>query len=372
MVISSARSTDITDMYPGEDFIPKLGTLKKMTPSGYSTKNTPVTLLWFSDIHGDVNNVRRIAAFKKFYAPFIDDVLNTGDSVSDNLGNYSDYEAMLSAGADKFLVAVGNHDVTSANYTSYKGWSGNTAVSDIYDKFIGEMDVSGVTLAGANKNYYYKDYTSGAVSTKGLRLIVLDSCIQVSALTQSGSGVSPTDTEAYVAAQLSWLESTLADALTNNLAVLIATHGIQAGTELQSDLGFTALADVNVDNACVMGEDFLDAVDTFIGNGGEFVCWLGGHKHCDHIAGVSGHPNQMQILVNTATSRLYDAMQCEPYRTGYNGQAPITKTTDAFDVVGIDTYYHRVKMVRIGCNYDAYGRVLDMITIDYSTKQIIR
>ena len=363
--------TQIHSMYPYEDVLPKLGTVRKMTPAGYSPKNTPVTLLWFSDMHGDVNNVKRIVEFKNKYDSMIDDVLNTGDSVTDNLGDYSVYQQMLDAGADKFLVAIGNHDVTSSNYTSYKGWSGNTTISDVYDKYVAQMDVQGVVLAGSGKSYYYKDYTSGAVTCKPVRLIVIDSCIQTYALTQSGSGVSSTGTATYMAEQLSWLQNVLADALLNDMAVVCATHGVNAGEEVESRFGFTALVDLLRDDSTIIDEDMLGAVDSFILNGGEFICWLCGHRHCDHIASVSGHSGQVQFVVNTASSRTYTSKTSQPYRTGYNGQQPITKTTDAFDLISFDTYYKVIKIMRIGCNYDGYGRPIDYIAYDYNEKKII-
>lgn len=365
------NKTEIIDMYPTVDMLPKIGMLKKKTPfiGAGARENTPLVLLWFSDIHGDVENVKRIVKFRNYYSIYIDDILNTGDSVPDNLTNYNDYYApMLAAGADKMLVAIGNHDVTHDN-VAFKGWAGLDTISSIYDKFVGAMDVSGVVRT-SGKNYYYKDY-SGASSCKNVRLIVLDSCIQSASLEASGSGVSPTDTLNYMASQLSWLEGVLSDAVTNNKAVVIATHDVGVEDELPSTSGFTALRNLSLDVTANMSEDIIDAVDTFIGNGGEFVCWLAGHRHEDHITKVHGHSSQMVIHVNTASSRSYASSASSLYRTGYNGEQPITRATDAFDVVGFDTYNKFVKIVRVGCNVDSYGRPINMVAIDYANGKIV-
>lgn len=357
---------DILHMYPRVRMLPRVGVMKRKTPYGYSANNTPKALLWVSDIHGIAANVERIEKFRKEYSSFIDDVLNTGDSVGDNLGDYSQYETMLAKGADKWLVAVGNHDVTHQG-SSYKGWGAEDTIASIYEKFVGQMNVTGVQGA-TNKNYYYKDYTGGNGSCKAVRLIVLDSCINPSSVTASHSGVSGAETEAYYGDQLTWFQVVLADAVTNSLAVVVATHYVNATVELLSSTGFTSMSGVGNTVACTMSGDYLDAVDTFIGNGGEFVTWLAGHAHQDHIGVLDGHPNQLVIHINRGSARNDGNAESVGL---YRPSGEITEATDAFNCISFDTYYKRIRMVRVGCNLDNFGRPMDMICIDYGNKKII-
>ncbi len=378
---------EITTMYLEKEYLPKVATLKKLVPYNWgaaNTRNIPLVLLMFTDIHGDINNLKRIITWKNKYANYIDDVINAGDTVTDSVTNYdSVMPSYFAEGGDKVLMALGNHDVCAGG--SYKGWSANSnlTIQDVYNKYTALLNASlniikpTTTEIGDVANYanfYYKDYTSGVVSNKPVRLIVLDSCITEASIIQSGTGNDTTATIAYQNAQLTWFVSKLNEAKTLGYAVVVMCHSTPEATEKVSPSAFTVYPtslSISTDNSSSIPMTFVEAVDDFISANGEFVCWLVGHTHANHIATVTGHDNQLVVGFNTATSRSYAASPTNPYRTGYNGAAPITETTDAFCMVQIDTYYKVVRLVNVGTDYDMYGRKKDMIAINYISREIL-
>lgn len=351
---------------PDNEFEPKIRTLKKKTPYNWSPVNTPLVLLWFSDLHHALANLDRINMWKEKYSQYVDDVLNTGDTIADNLSTYDndmnayfeDYEG------DDILFTMGNHDVTSPN-SSTKAWDGTQSIVDMYEKFIGRMNISGLGITqptGAAENgccYYYKDYVGLGLATSSIRLIVIDSCI--------------TDTT-YQASQLVWFSGVLADARTQGYPVIVASHFMPIGcNEFDNAQGFAF--PFNNDVGTIIGReyrcrvtesinsDFIDAVDTHINNNGEFVCWLCGHTHADHVGVVPSHPNQLVIAVTSASNNVYAPTSVEPVRVG--------KSQDGFNMIEVDTYSKQVKLVRVGYNIDALGRKVDMLTIDYKNKVVL-
>jgi hypothetical protein len=299
--------------------------------------------------------------WKEKYSSYIDDILNTGDTINDNL---STYESHMNAyfndyGGTNILLAMGNHDVTSPN-SSKKAWDGSQSIVDMYDKYIGRMDISGLGITqptGAASNgycYYYKDYVGLGISTSGIRLIVIDSCI--------------TDAD-YQTAQVSWFVSTaLAGAKTLGYDVIVASHYMPGGCDEFDDAkGFAyfvkeyrgggVAGNVSVDSR------YMTAIDDFIGDGGKFITWLCGHTHADHVGTVPSHSNQMVIAVTSANANSYGPIDVMPVRTG--------KAQDAFDMIEFDTYYKQVKLVRVGYNIDALGRDINMITLDYQNKKVV-
>lgn len=369
-----AGGTGILDLFPSSHYLPKVATLKKKTPYGYSPVNTPLVLQWFSDIHGNTTNLERIVTWKENYAQYIDAVLNCGDTLTDNWATCAaDMDAYFANGGEDILNVVGNHDVTSSGQT-YKGWSANgLTIQQIYNAFIKPMNITSLGIVqptGAEANgygFYYKDFVGLGKANAGIRLIVLDSSLKVSNITASGSGASASETEAYNTAQRTWLASALEGARTLGYAVVCATHYATHMDEFVTDSGFAAY-----DKALNPAEDnkfqdyFLQEVDTFIDNGGEFVAWLCGHVHTDHIGVSHNYPNQLVIAVTTATPRLYSAESNEPARI--NG----TITQDAFDHIEIDPYYKQVRLLRIGYDFDSYGRKIDMLVVNYANKTVLR
>lgn len=388
---SGSASTDILSMFPRTEYLPKMSTLCKSTPFGYSPVNKPLCLLHFSDLHGDIANLQRIVQWFNEYHNYnnniyIDDILNTGDTTVDNINTPTDYAKVTSYfenGGENILLAIGNHDATSN--TSYKGYGGEKDMHDIYDIFTANMgDDIGITqpegAAENGYNFYYKDYLNRGTCDKsvkntetgqtvkfkvdGIRLIVLDECTYADLVEKNNKEDDKADriTEAqqYEEAQYSWFVDALRIAYNNKYAVIVAGHFGRKITPFDTESGFVnAQKTLSTANYTTIPERYLQAVDDAIDEGLEFICWMGGHVHEDYLGYVEAHPRQALMCVTTAAMRLDTAQSGEPSRIMG------TKTQDAFNIVSFDTYYHKIKMLRVGYNFDGWGRNLDMITLEY-------
>ena len=136
-----------------------------------------VTLLHFSDIHGDTTELARIVDYLKTLPSSVVPLF-TGDMVRNTWVDGIDFWTNTQ-GTDKILVAIGNHD------TYY-----SKTAAECYTRYLAPNIASwGVTYT-ENVCYYYKDW-----SAYNLRLIVLD-CMH------------------WDATQQSWLVATLASAKT--------------------------------------------------------------------------------------------------------------------------------------------------------------
>ena len=368
------KADSIFAFNPDYIYAPKIATLKKKTPYGYSPTNSPLVLLWFSDLHGNIGNLKRIIEWKNKYSGYIDDILNTGDTITDNLSTYNaDFTKYLAAGGDKILIALGNHDVCAKDYANiYKGWSGVSSETPktIYNKYIGKLNIPGIVKPSNaeidGKNYYYKDYNDLGISGSGIRLIVLDSTINKQAIISSTSGASTLSAEQYQQNQETWFRTVLNDAKEKGFSVICAHHFNAKATEFTSDSGFVNRANkLNPIEAEKTPGTWLDKVDSFINSGGDFICWICGHTHQDYLSIIDNHPNQIQITITSSYTKQANAENTEPARI--DG----TKTQDAFNLISFDTYYKRIRLLRIGSNFDNFGHKLDMMCIDYKNKKIL-
>lgn len=366
------KADSIFTFNPNYIYAPKIATLKKKTPYGYSPKNSPLVLLWFSDLHGNIDNLKRIIEWKDKYSIYIDDILNTGDTITDNIISYNtDYTNYLSNGGNKILKAIGNHDVCASDYTSFKGWSGvpSETTKTIYEKYIAKIEDTSIVKpenAEIGKNYYYKDYAGLGKHDSGIRLIVLDSVINKQSIISSGSGADTSATETYQNEQSRWLSEVLNGAKDKGYSVICAHHYNAKATEFDNGTGFVnRINKLNPSDANSTPADWLDKIDSFENNGGEFICWLCGHVHQDYLSIIDNHPNQIQISIITASTRLDSAESGEPARVWG------TKTQDAFNLVAFDTYYKRIRLLRVGCNFDNFGHNMEQICIDYANKKIL-
>lgn len=340
----SQENKTIFDFNPDEEFFNKINQLKrfprKKTQVYYN--NTPVVLAHFSDIHGQGTELSRIVDFCTRYDAQIDDILFTGDAVQEHIGHDYTFWTNLT-GAHKILFTVGNHDGTIRDGDNYS----YAPRLDVYNKFIAPFVqewnvVQPVDAATLGLNYYYKDYT-----TSSFRLVVIDIMY-------------------WDADENTWLQNTLADAITNGLDVAIACHYPPSalkkyGTPFQTiqDSVFQSF-DVIYGDGMSTTEPIL-TVQEFIDNGGNFATWIVGHVHDDFVGVLKNYPNQLCIAVTAAACN---------YQNIYDSAERVrgTKSQDAFNIVGIDTYNKTVKVVRVGSNYDSFMRKKDTMCIKYSEK----
>lgn len=295
--------------------------------NGYLSVTQPFALLHFSDIHGDAEELGRIVQFKDKYQGIIDDTICTGDLI---WNVYTDDFSYWGAndGAKDILISIGNHDVNGEDITQA------TQYARYFNPFINNWDCQ----YQENITYYYKDYTE-----KKIRLVVLNSTL---------SGFDDT-------AQLSWLESVLSDAITNDLSVIVANHYPIPGNKVACNFSSLDVADT----LSGLGESYINAIDDFINDSGKFVCHISGHLHDDVII-KNASSNQYNICIGAASfsqSNSYADMQ----RT-YS-----ERSQDLANVLVVDTINTLVKVVRIGINTDRFLRAKNAITFNYSTGAII-
>lgn len=305
--------------------------------------NTNLFLI-YTDIHGDGINMARIAEwFTKNKPVYVSDCLFLGDAVDDQAtDSLESLEAVPLWG--NTLKVIGNHDVL-VNTTI----PGITAV-ECYNKYIAPHVSAWNVVQPSNastdgKCYYYKDYASS------IRLIVLD-------------------TYFYTEAQHTWFVSTLADARTNGLAVIVAEHeDICTPAEKQplnseypfatKQGGYTGLQYRTYGN----GGDYQTkraAVDEFIGNGGTFICWLAGHQHADMTGTYDGaNGKQLSIILSNASMSMTSTIRIRNY------------SQDCFTYLGINTDNHYIYLLRIGEAVDKWYHQNLFLCYDYVNHTVI-
>lgn len=301
-----------------------------------------LNLIHLSDIHGNTANIARVLDFADVFADYIHDILHTGDAPQTYFGNDNPFATI---GGDRILEVVGNHECWIQGDTWPSPY--NATAQQVYQKYFDPFIASwNVQSAGANLCYYYKDYTDAKI-----RLIVLDALH-------------------YDSAQESWFANVLADAITSNKRVVAVTHypsqtgisGIDCTFNCITrtiDAVETPPAGTQIER---MPESAFTAVDTFINNGGEFVCWLSGHTHEDFIGTVNNHTDQIQIIISCAntSNQFSDCARTEA-----------TKTQDLFNVFTVDGTAKLIKLIRVGATMDKFMRKRETLCINYETKEAI-
>lgn len=325
----------------------------KLVNQCYYNKEKSLSLLWLSDIHGDNNALKYAVRFKNEFNDFLDDCIHTGDSVSSTISDANPFENVL--GANSFLNVIGNHEAwLSTSDNDYYATEKQT-----YDKiFKNNIDSWTVTqpsdAAEKGKCYYYKDYPS-----KGYRLIVLDSVHWK----VYNNVVTPNDL------QKEWLDQTLTDAITNSLAVIIATHypPVKGITFSKGAKGFNSLKYSEQESAIISdgwssAEEMFSCVDKFIDNGGKFISWIIGHEHSDYIGVVTDHTRQSVVLMERSgvNSTSYSNIHLD------NSNSQI-----AFNVITFDEENNLLKITRVGNNTDIWLQSKNSICYNYNTHKVV-
>lgn len=309
------------------------------------------TLLHFSDVHGNTANLADIVAYMTHYADLLDDAIHTGDSVETKYADSNPFESV--DGAETILNVIGNHEAwLNTSDPDYYATEKQT-----YDKIFAPSIANWgvVQPTGAAENgycYYYKDFT-----TAGFRLVVLDS---VHWHYRNGT----TDSNP---AQKSWFESVLADAITQNLRVVCATHYTpQNGIVPVENTGFNVLgttAGANIADGWYAADEIFGCVDTFIGNGGKFMGWIAGHTHEDFFGTVRNHTGQPIVIIGTSKGS----------GSANNKFIVDTVAQDNFNVITFENLNSKdyIKVVKMGQDTDIYTRSKKTICYNFTDGVLI-
>ncbi len=318
-----------------------------MSQSRYSdaTNARIVTLMHFSDIHGNLSAMKKAVSLIEQYSAKIDDAIHTGDVTLTNLGQ-GILNWIQSGCAETVLGVVGNHDSYANGNLVLNSATREEVYNTLFADYISGWNV--VQPAGVDDAesayycacYYYKDY-----STPQIRLIVLDS-------------------ERWDANELAWFTATLDDARANGYAVIVASHCAPgAVTGLHGNWNYIGVEnfDSSTPTFATITEDAPNAIDAFVEAGGEFVLWISGHFHRGGFGHLANHPN---IFVMVAEKASVD-------RT--TGAARISGESNeyAFNMLSVDASDKLVRMVRYGSNADAWLRPRNVFTYNYESHTVV-
>ena len=326
-----------SDNYGIFDFIHHDAELLRIrnTKKFLETSGPTFTMLHFSDIHGDSVRLSRILQYFSTFKFDIDEILHTGDAVASTVTATS-FDFWDECGAERVLNCIGNHDVWYTDaFTPPENYPYNTYFKPYIDGGKWGTIVQPEDAEQDGLCYFYKDYANG------IRLIVLD---------YQGAYTS----------QMEWFADVLADSVTNGKAVIVAVHYPPTFTK-----GYGNSFDISdiIPVANTLGVPFMNAVNTFLGNGGEFVCWLTGHCHRDNTGYYQG-TNGKQVIIN---------IDCAAMRndSGSRYRAENSKSQDAFNILTVNTARKVISVFRVGNDCDALQRHIGSMCIKYDTAELI-
>lgn len=303
-----------------------------------------VTLLHFSDAHGDASALARILAWYERNADLVDEVVCTGDLVYNNYAEDIAYWRSI-PGAERVLTCIGNHDVQpSATDKTHYGISVEQAAARYVDPFV---PFWGEVIHEAGTTWYAKD-----IETAGVRFIMLDTLVFI----------SDDDKSADSDRELAWLEERLAEALERDLAVVIGEHFPIAEANMV-DSPWQPF-DGRFVYGPFMHESVAERVQAFIDAGGVFVCYLCGHCHTDAMHTLPGHPEQFASEVPSATD---DAVQSE----WGDIDRTLPEAQDCFNVLTVDRANGLVKFVRVGADRSLALQHRGVFTWDFVNHRLV-
>lgn len=314
-------------------------------------KNAVSAFIFFSDIHAQITNFRRIVRFaNSLGSGKVDAIINGGDIVSEVVGEGLDwYDTLMDLSSVDVLNCCGNHDVWSSVWQiAPRSVVYNTVIAPVIARVSGIVQPTDAATDG--DCYYYKDYGN-------VRVIVLCAMVE-----------SASNQMFWDAAQETWLESVLADARASDKSVICVNHAPFAkadATLVEGKWTSYLAADWKADTGHAQfdgihtAETAIGKVSDFIAAGGKFICWLTGHLHIDSVQRDSG-----QAMINIASAN------CNNHPDGYKSEDIKNYLYDCFNYIGIDTSHNLVKVYRIGWDMDASLRVRKLLTYDYDRQMI--
>lgn len=296
---------------------------------------TPLIIAHFSDIHADTENLQRFVDFCNSNSDLIDDMVCSGDMVSNNYSTTCmDFWDSVN-GSENILTCLGNHELADGQNGYGSDQIGQTIA---YQKYIAPYYSNWGATVTENLTYWYKDYPTNKVRMIALNYLLI--------------GDDQT-------AQNTWLENRLSEAKENGYVVVIIEHAPPSNFEL-IDCNFSIIGKNWSYNE--FPTIYQQTVQSFIDNGGKFACFLCGHSHCDYICRNADYPNQLFIVVTNAF-------------TSGNGNDQIRiknhKSQDAFNILSVDSVTNTIKIVRIGADNSCRLQSRKTLCYDYENKKVI-
>lgn len=293
-----------------------------------------------------------------------DIIVHTGDVAKADLRNDITYltENLPSI---PMILALGNHDVGTGHGFAAGGIDTATAITTWVVPINEKYSWNNV------HPYYYYDVVSGSQKVRFICLYMYDY--------DENDGTSFVDRVGvyYTQDQIDWFIDTLKDAKSNGLSVVVAAHEPDKVLPYEEGFGkFNGLADYSSHSykrttdspICDIIETFINGGtinqtyvqanelapnvppivvnDTFLA-GGDFVCWLVGHRHGDYYGWI---PDTHQLLITLAAGcvgigSIYSTLSIKDL-----GQVLGTKTEDCFNFYIIKPSTHTIALIRFGAD----------------------
>ena len=268
--------------------------------------------------------------------PYLDFKCHTGDIVQ----NYFE-QGISNAGFDSHLVVLGNHDMllqSGVNPIQYD-WTKQPTQAQAYNLFFNPYKAqTGITIPN-NTSWWFKDFDDKAVRVIGLNCHVL--------------GDAKTT-------QATWLEATLSEVIVKNYKVVILSHIAPDLTKSVLST-FTDLYEPEHDSvreAHSFIQESRTIIDDYISNGGNIICGLYGHEHCDLFLNNSGVP---EFVIGSTVINNYNNVQ----RTNN------TTSSVVVNLYEYDDFLQTLKVWRLGAGDLKNGRFRKLLTWSYNKKEII-
>lgn len=319
----------------------------------------PLTLLWFSDIHGNAENLARISTFYDEYKEYIDDVLHSGDCLYLNFED--DFTYWRENGGGGFLNILGNHD----SINKKNGDLNLVSTSVCFERFFKPYITNWGVTYQKDKLYWFKDYPFAFSQNTpgGIRLIALDLFHWKENLFIIGDNEKtmnsyPDGTPTDQGEQEKWFIETLNNARERGMAVIVTVHNPTP------DLVDIVCSFNSIDRSGAFGlrSDMIQDVQNFIDEGGEFITWLCGHSHQDQMGTLVNFPKQTLITVGTSSYSIISR---------YDYMVKNTISMDRFNIFNIEPHNKFIRMFRVGLEYDRHGRHIGSLVYDYKNRVLI-
>ena len=306
--------------------------------------NSDFNALLFSDIHGSVKNLQRLLKSAKAYKDRLNCILNGGDTVQYfNPAGLEWYNEQVQGFNIPVITAVGNHDAWTKDWT----FDTNENIYSLITSKVKENVPSIVqpdNATGIFANYYYYD-------TDKVRVIVL-----LSMMYENNQPYFDDN-------QKNWLISVLADAKTNNKAIIIMNHcPLNPSDAEEIECSWTSKQTWRT-GYMHMNETIPECVDAFIKDRGTFICYLCGHTHRDFVLQSIKYPNQICFVTMSA--------RYEYVEDGWRSQDENNDDFDSFNYIGVDLKKSVIKIKRIGTNVNAWMQRRNTLCWDFKNHKLV-
>jgi hypothetical protein len=280
---------------------------------------------------------------------------NAGDLVSGKgicspqelFGEILEYREQFAAIEHKCLMVEGNHDSAHSTFEPPAYYVENMTEETFHEYYFRPYTQYKDRVFSDEISYYYADDTAHKI-----RYIVLNSQnVPNDEKTEEGyAKYNRMRHFGFLQKQVNWFANVALAVPDNTWSVVVCSHATYFGAKNEENVYNYDLM-MKVINAFQKHTSYAGksehenplfnaevAVD-FTGKGGNFVAWLGGHRHKDHINVLDGI-----TFVDVTTDASYENYM----KLGKRGKID----EHAFDVFTIDTKAHKVSITRIGGGED--------------------